>query len=305
MGVDGDVTMTNLKSATGIADDRLSAHHPNGTGNTTAMGDFFVPGLGAYRDVDSDPEQEFVAEWVEVAAPSQDNASSSDPADPALDVGDYFKIKVQLHDTVAVGGYPDYDDANKTTPIIVGDYWDQLVGNGIQYVFNNCQIVTETLDKTANEIILELEVTGFDSVSAKVEMDHDGGYNKDAVHYDSSLANISYSNSDVQSSTPAIGTNDAGGTFKALCTDNNTYNPSLDLYEPQGNVTGYYIVWGDGQTDSWSSGSGVPGHCYVSTGTYNITVEQYTNGGETDPSNNPENDSVSYSITVESESGQL
>jgi len=302
MGVDGDVTMTNLKSATGIVDDRLSAHHPNGAGNITAMGDFFVPGLGAFQDVDGDTLQEFVPEWIEIAAPSQDNADSQDPADPALDIGDLFKIKVQLHDRPAPGGYPDYDDNNS---IIVGDYWDQLVGNGIQFILNGCTISTQTLDKTNNEIILELEVTGFDFVSAKVEMDHDGGYNKDAVHYDSGLVNIAYQNADVQSSTPAIGTNDAGGTFKALAADNNSYRPDLDKYEPQGNVTGYYIKWGDGQNESWTTGTGTPSHSYFSTGNYNITVEQYTNGGETDPSNNPENDSVSYSITVESESGQV
>lgn len=46
MGVNGDITISNLKSATGIADDRLSAHHPNGAGNTTAMGDFLTDAIG-------------------------------------------------------------------------------------------------------------------------------------------------------------------------------------------------------------------------------------------------------------------
>lgn len=46
MGVNGTITMTNLKSATGIADDRLSAHHPNGAGNETAMGDFLTDAIG-------------------------------------------------------------------------------------------------------------------------------------------------------------------------------------------------------------------------------------------------------------------
>jgi len=46
MGVDGDITISNLKSATSIADDRLSAHHPNGAGNTTAMGDFLTDRIG-------------------------------------------------------------------------------------------------------------------------------------------------------------------------------------------------------------------------------------------------------------------
>lgn len=46
MGTGGDITMTNLKSATGIADDRLSAHRPNGAGNQTKFGDFLITDIG-------------------------------------------------------------------------------------------------------------------------------------------------------------------------------------------------------------------------------------------------------------------
>ena len=46
MGANGDITMSNLKVATGIADNRLSAHHPNGAGNQTAFGDFLVGVVG-------------------------------------------------------------------------------------------------------------------------------------------------------------------------------------------------------------------------------------------------------------------
>ena len=42
MGVNGDVRITTLKQMTGIADNRLSAHNPNGAGNATAMGDFLT-----------------------------------------------------------------------------------------------------------------------------------------------------------------------------------------------------------------------------------------------------------------------
>lgn len=48
MGTNGTVTVSNLKAATGIADDRISAHHPNGAGNTTAMGDFLIDAIGRY-----------------------------------------------------------------------------------------------------------------------------------------------------------------------------------------------------------------------------------------------------------------
>jgi hypothetical protein len=44
MGVNGDVTLSNLKQASGIADDRLSAHDDN-TGGKTSFGDFFITGF--------------------------------------------------------------------------------------------------------------------------------------------------------------------------------------------------------------------------------------------------------------------
>lgn len=47
----GDYTITNLKSATGIADDRLSAHHPDGAGNETAMGDFACKAVGNFNNL--------------------------------------------------------------------------------------------------------------------------------------------------------------------------------------------------------------------------------------------------------------
>jgi hypothetical protein len=50
MGKNGDITITNLKSSTGISDDRLSAHHPNGTGNKTSFGDFLVSNLSGIAD---------------------------------------------------------------------------------------------------------------------------------------------------------------------------------------------------------------------------------------------------------------
>lgn len=54
MGTSADITMTNLKSATGIADDRLSAHHPSGAGNQTKFGDFLVENFGGNLDPGSD-----------------------------------------------------------------------------------------------------------------------------------------------------------------------------------------------------------------------------------------------------------
>ena len=44
----GNVTMTNLKAATGINDDRLSAHAPSGPGVQAKFGDFLVEALGTF-----------------------------------------------------------------------------------------------------------------------------------------------------------------------------------------------------------------------------------------------------------------
>jgi len=45
MAENGQNTITKLKEATNIADNRLSAHYPSGPGVQTAMSDFFITGL--------------------------------------------------------------------------------------------------------------------------------------------------------------------------------------------------------------------------------------------------------------------
>jgi hypothetical protein len=51
MSVSSDITMTDLKAATGIGSYKLTAHHPNSsTGNQTAMSSFLTTEVGLARD---------------------------------------------------------------------------------------------------------------------------------------------------------------------------------------------------------------------------------------------------------------
>lgn len=50
----GKYTITNLKNATGIADDRLSSHAPSGPGVETSFSDFVCKGLGRVDGTDGD-----------------------------------------------------------------------------------------------------------------------------------------------------------------------------------------------------------------------------------------------------------
>lgn len=267
MGTSGDVTMTNLKSATGIADDRLSAHHPNGAGNATAMSDFFVPGLGVYKDSDGDSAQEFVASWKEVNVPVGGGF-----CDALLCNGDTFIIGIEIHDAPAPGGYPD-DDGSHDEPTDLGEHViDAVMLGGSAWTINtqNCTVLSTTVQTdgqgTPVQVNYELEVTGYDFVDVDGRWE-DGGYNKDMVHYDQT---ISYTTSDVESSVPTIDVTapDSDTCCPTTINLNIQENDPLNQVDPE-----FYIDWGDGQTTVTQNTT--PNHQYFGTGNYTVTVEMY------------------------------
>jgi len=86
MGTSADITMTNLKSATGIADDRLSVHHPNGAGNQTKFGDFLVSNFGGNLDPGTDNNIDGL-----YLIPVEVNGSSAN-ADGSYNTNDYWEF---------------------------------------------------------------------------------------------------------------------------------------------------------------------------------------------------------------------
>jgi len=270
MGKDGDVTNTALKSATNINDSRLSGHHPNGPGNQTQMSDFFVGGIGSWKDVDDDTVEEFVKEWTEEAVPVTSGGDCPDGqgGNAQLCIGDRFEIAIEVEEG---------DDGTGGEHAV-----DQVIfgGDALNYVLTNCELKNRTVEtgtsSSYKKIVHEFEVTGADLVEADVTY-NDGGYNNDATHYNES---IQYDNTDVQTSEVVVEVSDA--SVDGICSDDVNYTPNITVNDPEDKVgtEGYYIDWGDGNTETWSEGDGTPSHCYASTGTYTVEVELYTDGDQ-------------------------
>lgn len=66
MGVNGTNTISVLKQATGINDNRLSAHHPNGVGSETSFGMFHINGFDATELDDKDVGSPYVGDTFHV-----------------------------------------------------------------------------------------------------------------------------------------------------------------------------------------------------------------------------------------------
>jgi hypothetical protein len=120
MGYDGTVNISSLKNATGINDNRLSAHNPNGAGNNTKFGDFLVDNLGGNTTPDTDNQIDgLYLIPVEVNGATSDAEGSYDSNNywvfdniSQLNVGDTIKIEVWFEKT-----------ANN-----LGDYFRPMIG---------------------------------------------------------------------------------------------------------------------------------------------------------------------------------
>jgi len=176
MGVNGDVTMTNLKAATGIADDRLSAHHPDGAGTETKLGDFLIADIG-YLGGDSD--------FTTLEAT---NAGTYNPPDPDHSIpGSQIPVIVDV--------YPDP---------VGGGLWPEAIGtvalslpvtSATDLALASRNVVgARTDDPIRMEIVFD--VTGLNSVAATLKLQD--GLNTDITRYDTAL---DYSSNDVVDST--------------------------------------------------------------------------------------------------------
>lgn len=159
-----EITMTALKGATGIADDRLSAHHPNGAGNETAFSDFFVFDIG--RD---DGGGAFV---TDLRAGADNNPLTNTPGEVQL--GDFFFVLVEH---------------------LSNPFWDTQIGlNGSSLVVvttSNVSVESRSIldgtsdGDTGGVIGVRCEVTGTGTGYLKLKLQD--GYNTDANNYNTSL----------------------------------------------------------------------------------------------------------------------
>lgn len=260
MGKNGQNTMSRLKAATGIADDRLSAHHPNGAGNEASMGDFLVFRVGrstgrSFYSTQTVTESSDFPGWdLNLSIPTGNSVTgvSALPSNfsqgGALNSKGEYKLnsnskKFQIGDKVWV------------RVDLVGNQFarQQIVADQLNIKSISGAKVLQRADGTVNGkdvVDFELEITDYDIAVIKLEY-NDGGYNDDAANYNRELE---FFTDDVQTATP--------------------YLESLQLYYDDTGASGNQVAC-DGTTpldDLPFPGSGTAGD-----GTFGLKVQPFVN----------------------------
>lgn len=164
----GKYTITNLKTATGIADDRLSAHRPNGAGNQASFGDFVCKAVG-YQDPNTPDVFTRLLRPEKVNGTETDAAGSYDSQNPPYYVfsnidelsaepssnPDTFTIRIDLYQIELGEYFPEQIAKNDPGGIELTD------GSGIATLISK-NIIT---DGNGNQVAIDFkfELTGFAS----------------------------------------------------------------------------------------------------------------------------------------------
>lgn len=197
----GTYTLSNLKNATGIADDRLSAHHPNGAGNTTSLGDFAVEDIGWDNDGDTFIENlQFSSKSIYKLPCVEVNGSDSNAA------GSYNGSVWQFSNS-SVELSPNFRDSLKLRVDVealpdLGDFFvDQIFSDASNWTFSGGNLAFNTLTKVDDSTLeIEIDVTGYGSV-ASFEATFADGLNDAMPHYNETLG---FQTSEIRSATPVI-----------------------------------------------------------------------------------------------------
>lgn len=216
MGANGTVTMTELKTATGIADDRLSAHNPGGTGNPTKMSDFLIDAIGN-RQENLGPA-DYQRSIPVVGAPG--------PMFPGV-ANDVQSFRVQV------------SQANIANPGTQG-------GNGGQYFFDAIMKDRLSMDSgsfqgwdvikndPSTDDFLNFEITAkaTDTNGIVGDITFDSSLNSDATNADGIGVNFSYTNVEDQPGMARFTWSGGDGSATATYYDPDG-NASIDYFEFQ------------------------------------------------------------------------
>jgi hypothetical protein len=243
MGTNGTNTITALKAATGIADDRLSAHHPNGTGNPTAIGDFLVDAVGRY----SSGTLQFETDLERVFSTPSILAQGTNNED--------FEVQVDF-------AYP--------TGTPTGDLWRNQIGiGGSNLVTRGSDFIEQgrvsgslpDAGRDSIRIQCKLNATG----SVRVEVELTGSLNNDATNHNTTL---------IYDSTNDGGTEVWGPSPRVWRIEADEGSSGDDLfltmyeYDPNGQITGYM----DWEINPQQTLTGDQGSAQVSSGTAQDTA---------------------------------
>lgn len=287
MGTGGDITMTNLKGATGIADDRLSAHHPNGAGNETAMGDFLINDIG--RDDGSGTRV------TDLRAGNDNNPLTNTPG--TVQLCDFFYVLIEH---------------------LSEKYWDQQIGlrqSALELVStsNITQRSRVVLDNTTDQntagvIGVRFEVTGTGTGFADFRLRD--GMNTDANNYDTALTWDSSNdpNASIRGASDIVvenvSVNSSGGGTGTIQKD-----ITVNWWDPDDQAAELYIAINPGARDCSFSQTdtslATANSCGIRSEDYTAFFDESTCEGNTydldvrlDDSNGNQLDSYTQSITI-------
>lgn len=151
------ITITNLKAATSIADDKLSAHNPNGSGNVTAMSDFLVDAIGIWDSAN--------AQWLQTLERESPDGTYED--------GDTFKLYFQVERADLPSG------ADK------GRFWPEQIYNesGFRAFIENLSYTSysTTVNSERIKVVLEFAIDGAGGVEYHILPE--GDLNQHAINY--------------------------------------------------------------------------------------------------------------------------
>lgn len=194
MGVNGDITMTNLQSATGIADDRLSAHNPNGAGNQTKFRDFLVVSLKRSKTNSS-----------RLLIPYEVNGSTAfsgsyGSTDPATAFFSFSGTTFTPGDTITI----------QIAVPLCGDFFREQIASksaNLTFTDNAGTATVKSADYSASRngtrlIDITLEVTNY-GTDIRVQWVFQDGMNTDAGNYNQALY---FRTRDLESASPRIAT---------------------------------------------------------------------------------------------------
>jgi len=191
MGQNGTVTVSNLKTLTSIADDRVSAHHPDGAGSKTGMSYFFLTG---FTDSDGGQFEDLAYNtgscWQEPSGLNLDDIN--------LQTGDQIRIGLRAA-SPPQHFHPDGPLDNNAPPVdSAGDLvvlkatFDSIRPNKERNVTRDQWYVTEdtnlgAITSNGDEVLVQQYTIDGNPVEVSGIWE-DGGYNSDMDNYNSLFA---------------------------------------------------------------------------------------------------------------------
>lgn len=266
----GTYNITTLKQCTGISDDRLSAHHPNGAGNTTSLGDFVCKGIGrnTTSGTDTDPlnwHRYLYLSDVVVNNSSQNASGSYDGnnwyvfTDSGLYLsasrGDTFKVRIEFFE------------------VDLGDlFGEQIAKDPDNLQVNTGNIVNEigrsliTSNGKPIAIDVEFEVVGY-APNFTIGFTWKDHMNTSGLHYGTTGSPIQtaygdmslvFQTEEVEDATPLLATSPAAFYMRVYNNGTGDYEVDFNIGYSEGNVVSDPANEIDAQFYMYKEGVGTP-----------------------------------------------